>query len=145
MIDDSTKMTNVTDVDWCDVLQTVSCLAEDRRAVREETDVLAKHKSTRRTAAKSKEQTGAPISYTSAQKTSVYEDLVALLRGVAIRWCEHWHLQLPSMMSDALNAFKSGGEVEAPTSESTYHDVLAVKGLCHNDQYIEELTRPLSS
>ena len=34
VIDDSTKMANVTDVDWCDFLQTVSCLAEDRRAVR---------------------------------------------------------------------------------------------------------------
>ncbi len=33
-IDDSTKMTNATDVDWCDFLQTASCLAEDRRAVR---------------------------------------------------------------------------------------------------------------
>ena len=34
VIDDSTKMTNVTDVGWCDFLQTVSSLAEDRRAVR---------------------------------------------------------------------------------------------------------------
>ena len=107
--------------------------------------VLAKHRSTRRTAAKSKEQTGAPLSYTSAQRTSVYEDLVALLRGVASRWCEHWHLQLPSMMSDALNAFKNGGEVEAQTSESTYHDVPAVRGLFQLDHYIEELSRPLYS
>ncbi len=49
----------------------------------------------------------------SPQSTSVYEDLVALLRGVASRRCEHWHLQLASVMSDALNAFKNGGEVEA--------------------------------
>ena len=34
VIDGSTKMTNVTDVDWCDFLQKGSCLAEDRRAVR---------------------------------------------------------------------------------------------------------------
>ena len=96
-------------------------------------DVLVKHKSTRRTAAKSKEQTGAPLSYTSAQRTSVYEEVVALLREVASRWCEHRHLQLPSMMSDALNAFKNGGEVEAPTSESKPHDdVPAGTGLLQN-------------
>ena len=34
VIDDSTKMTNATDVDWCDFLNSASCLAEDRRAVR---------------------------------------------------------------------------------------------------------------
>ena len=84
--------------------------------------VLAKHRSTRCTAA-----TGAPISYTSAQKTSVYEAFVALLRAVASRWCEDWRLQLPSMMIDALKAFKSGGEVEAPASESTHHDVLQAR------------------
>ncbi len=48
-------------------------------------------------------------------------------------------------MSDALKASKNGGEVEAPTSERTYHDVPAVKELFQIDQYIEELTRPLSS
>ena len=69
---------------------------------------MVKHKSTRRTAA-----TAAPISYTSAQRTSVREGIADLLREVASRWCEDWHLQLPSKMSDALKASKSGGEVEA--------------------------------
>ncbi len=92
------------------------------QSVREEMDVLANHKSTQRTAA-----TVAPISYTSAQKTSVCEAIAALLREVASRWCEDWHLQLPSMMIDALKAFKSGGEVEAPASESTHHDVLQAR------------------
>ena len=136
MIDDSTKMTNATDVVWCDFLKTASCLAEEMDLVN-----LVKDKSSRRTAA-----TAAPISYTSAQRTSVREGIADLLREVAIRWCEDWHLQLPYKMSDALKASKNGGEVEAPTSESTHDDdVRAGKGLFHIDEYIEELTRPLSS
>ncbi len=102
--------------------------------IREEIDVLVKHKRTMRTSAKTKEeQTGAPLLYTSPQRASVHADRVALLRDVASRWCEDWHLQLPSMMSDALNAFKNGGEVEAPTSESKPHDdVPAGTGLLQN-------------
>ncbi len=91
--------------------------------IRKEMEVLVKQKRTRRTSTKTKEeQTGTPLLYTSTQRASVHADRVALLRDVASRWCEHWHLQLPSMMSDALNAFKNGGEVEAPTSESTHDD-----------------------
>ena len=96
-------MTNATDVEWCDFLKTASCLAEEMDLVN-----LAKDKGSRRSAA-----TAAAISYTSAQRTSVREGIADLLRAVASRWCEDWHLQLPSMTSDALKAFKNGGEVEA--------------------------------